>query len=242
MSALRRWFLLFLVVLLKIASPAQTGSDQPVSMVDTLMQGADSSVLRTISDKTWKKISNDRAFVYTKTTRKPAPDKTGSEPWFSFLSKLFSARVFTILMFILFGGLLIMVIYHLFFSGDQQIYRWKRRKRALSHGEVSMDDITHFHDWEQALQDACSHGHYRLAVRLWYLQTLQLLHEKSLIQFQSEKTNRDYQRELQATTYASSFKTLTTYFEYIWYGQFEVDEAQYGTIATLYKNFQQAIR
>lgn len=240
MRLLRRPAILLSLCLLGHLATAQTAATRTVPVVDTLLQVQDSSILRTIPAAKWESIIKDPGFIYTKRNARPPDDAAAPKPWFDFLFRMFSARVFTILMFILAVGFLLLVIYHLFFSGGMG--RYSRKQTEAMPDEPVADDVMHFHDWEKALADACAKGQYRIAVRLLYLQTLQLLNEKALIRFQSEKTNQAYRRELQATKYATSFNILTRYFDYIWYGEFDIDDTQYGMIATLYKNFQHEIR
>ena len=73
---------------------------------------------------------------------------------------------------------------------------------------------------DQALQDK----NYRLAVRYYYLLTLQKLSGQELIDWQVQKTDHDYIYEIENTQLRHSFSRVTDMYDYIWYGNFEVDE------------------
>ncbi|WP_245328349.1 DUF4129 domain-containing protein [Hymenobacter aquaticus] len=77
----------------------------------------------------------------------------------------------------------------------------------------------HALDFNALLAEAEAAGNYRLAVRLGYLAVLKQLTDRGLIQWQPEKTNHDYLRELTARPLRPAFRELTQQFEYVWYGE-----------------------
>ncbi|GAA3942011.1 DUF4129 domain-containing protein [Chitinophaga oryziterrae] len=102
---------------------------------------------------------------------------------------------------------------------------------ALSEEELDL------RTYEKQVQAAIAAGKLRLAVRLLYLQTLRLLSDKELIVFSKEKTNAAYLRAMAQTTWYKSFANLTLDYEYIWYGEIPVNEAQFETIHRHFNQF-----
>ena len=90
------------------------------------------------------------------------------------------------------------------------------------------------------IEEAVSERHYRLAVRLLYLQTLKQLTDRNLIHWQADKTNRQYVQELSNTNLRPDFEQLTTRFEFVWYGDFPIDEADFLTIQDAFTQFEKA--
>ncbi len=93
-------------------------------------------------------------------------------------------------------------------------------------------------NFEQKIADALKTADYRLAIRWHYLKILFVLDKKQLIVFAPFKTNVDYMYELKKDTYKTSYKQLSRIYEYIWYGQFAVNESSYTDNAIEFKNFE----
>ncbi|WP_190242581.1 DUF4129 domain-containing protein [Hymenobacter lapidiphilus] len=101
---------------------------------------------------------------------------------------------------------------------------------ALTEDIRGIDFVTELDRAEQA-------GNYRLALRLGYLHTLRHLTDRALIQWQPEKTNQDYLRELAGTPQAAGFRTLTRQFEYVWYGELPLAADQYPELREQQQTF-----
>jgi hypothetical protein len=57
-----------------------------------------------------------------------------------------------------------------------------------------------------------------------FLKSLKLLSEKELIELRNNKTNHQYLSEIKNNRISSAFQITTSRFEWIWYGDFPVDE------------------
>lgn len=81
----------------------------------------------------------------------------------------------------------------------------------------------------EAIAQAEAAGNLRLALRLGYLQVLKQLSDQDLIDWQPDKTNQTYLRELAAGRPAlrPAFAELTRQFEYVWYGEWPLRPAGY---------------
>ncbi|MDZ7900189.1 MAG: hypothetical protein U5N85_19475 [Arcicella sp.] len=89
--------------------------------------------------------------------------------------------------------------------------------------------------YEDQIQRAEEQGNYRLAIRLYYLWTLKKLIDGDLIQFHIKKTNRDYCQELAGKTVFDDFSQCTQYYNYVWFGEFNVDNSMYAKIKIQFK-------
>jgi hypothetical protein len=115
-----------------------------------------------------------------------------------------------------------------------------KRDRKIINYEVDREDINAI-NFEQSIQEAISQGNYRLATRLMYLQTLHTLSTKGLINWEINKTNHHYQRELSGRPYSDGFKDLTYIFETVWYGEVAVNKGTHQFIAEKFTQFRQQI-
>lgn len=112
-----------------------------------------------------------------------------------------------------------------------------RRARTLPLPYEAMPENIHAVDFGRALADAEVAGNYRLAVRLGYLLVLRRLTEQGLIQWQPDKTNYEYVREVAGTRWAADFTVLTRQFEYVWYGEVALTATAYPALRETREHF-----
>jgi hypothetical protein len=114
--------------------------------------------------------------------------------------------------------------------------RGKSASAALPYSEYS--ENIHEINIDDELEKAVNVLNYRLAVRLLYLKSLKKLNDAGLIHWEINKTNSDYSNELQDFDQRLAFNLLTRQFEYIWYGEFNIDADVFGRISNLFKDFK----
>lgn len=114
-------------------------------------------------------------------------------------------------------------------------FQKKNKDGGLSY-EV-LDENVHTINFAEAVENAVSQRNYRLAVRLQYLQTLKKLTDKNYINWQPNKSNRQYVHEMASSSLATSFNSLTTEFEYVWYGEMQLALQEYEIISNNFKIF-----
>jgi len=105
----------------------------------------------------------------------------------------------------------------------------RRGSQTTLNYENLKEDI-HAINFDQELEVASEQGNYRLGVRLLYLRTLKQLTDRHLIDWKPDKTNQQYGYELAGQPFATGFNGLTRDFDYVWYGDFPVDKAQFETL------------
>lgn len=92
------------------------------------------------------------------------------------------------------------------------------------------------------ISKAIEQKNYRLAIRYYYLQTLKFLTEGEMITWQPEKTNEDYIKEINHETLKYDFKELTRIYDYVWYGEFNIDNLKFNTLQTTFKTINSTIK
>ena len=98
----------------------------------------------------------------------------------------------------------------------------KENKNTVSLSEE--EHIIKNENIQQLIKNALADKNYRLAIRYYYLHILKLMSEKELIDWQLQKTNVDYEKELLGSKFSDPFHTITRLYDYVWYGEFHVDE------------------
>ncbi|WP_372753157.1 DUF4129 domain-containing protein [Mariniflexile sp.] len=83
-------------------------------------------------------------------------------------------------------------------------------------------------NFDTLISSAIKENNYRLATRYLYLKSLKLLTNKNIIDWHYDKTNSDYINEIKDEDTKSVFKRISYIYDYVWYGEFPIDEATYN--------------
>lgn len=144
-----------------------------------------------------------------------------------------------ILPYLLMAGLLALLVY-IFMkidSGNLLMEKIKAPETLLSDDE----ELIQRKDLQDLIDQALAAGNHRLAIRFYYLLVLQKLSGKDLINWQVQKTNHEYIFEIEDQELRSDFRKITAIYDYIWYGNFEVDETAFAKAETTFKTINNSL-
>ncbi len=117
-------------------------------------------------------------------------------------------------------------------------------KKNKNPNMVSLSEDEHIiknEDIEQLIKNALNDKNYRLAIRYHYLFILQLLSEHEWIDWQQQKTNDDYLEELSTSPLLDDFGRATVLYDYVWYGEFELNRERYTKAETIFKSLKKTL-
>lgn len=196
---------------------------------------------RFLPDDLKTKYSGD-AFTYKEdiTTSEKEETENQEERNQSFASGFayFMANVFPFLLAVV----VILILLRSFLDIDFNFGSTKKiEKNKVTQLTTEEDDI-HETDIKTLLSRAIKNKEYRLATRYYYLSLLKLLSENELIKYDKDKTNSEYLFELKDTHMRSHFSYLSYIYNYVWYGEFAIDEMKFTTIENKYKSFLKTIK
>ncbi len=134
-------------------------------------------------------------------------------------------------------GFLIFIIYKLFSGGNI----FKRQYLNLPSKPLEDDSPADAADFDKLISQSKTNKNYRLAIRYLYLKTLHVLAASNLIAISSEKTNYQYIKEMSRHAGYKNFTALTSNYEYVWYGKFDVDQSLFERIENDFKKYFQSI-
>jgi large-conductance mechanosensitive channel len=113
-------------------------------------------------------------------------------------------------------------------------------KPTMQFGEdeqiIMNEDITAF------INKAIKQKNYRLAIRYYYLLSLKYLSDKHIIDWLPQKTNEDYIKEIEHESLQNDFKDATWIYDYIWYGEFAIDEIRFNSLKSTFETLNNSIK
>ncbi|RCH53726.1 DUF4129 domain-containing protein [Mucilaginibacter hurinus] len=236
---LRRYFLLWLLLALELNTSA-TGNKPAVLHKDSA-----AVTVKAFDTKTLKKYAEDEDFAYVK-EKKEQPSA-----WNRFWMWLWALIIYAIsntflgsviFKYLLPGLALAGLIYVIMKAAGMDVaalFSRKAKKSDIPYYE-SLENI-HEIDFDSEINNAIAQYNYRLAVRLLYLKCLKQLSDRELIKWQIDKTNSAYYYELSNPAQREMFGALTRRFEYVWYGDFGINEHIFNDINRMFGEFKQQL-
>lgn len=136
-----------------------------------------------------------------------------------------------VLEYIVYFSLVLVSIYLLvkFFTGENASAIF--RKKATSSMDINLEEehIANL-DLDSLISEALTQRNYRLAIRYQYLKVLKTLAQQQFIVWDYEKTNLDYQKEIDPPKVKVLFRDVSYVYDHIWYGEKEIDEERYKAV------------
>ncbi len=130
-----------------------------------------------------------------------------------------------ILGIIVLGFVLYFIIKNLADKNGNWIFGKKNKKTVIRDEELH--ENIHEIDFPKSILHFESEKDYRSAIRYQFLYLLKRMSEKKLLNWNPEKTNKDYISELNNSPWNKEFQRFVYIFDYVWYGEFSIDEKQY---------------
>lgn len=235
----RRLILVFFCIVPGLAIRAQTvATDSTVEATDTESTGTrvrDS--LRMLPDpmlRSWKK-DPDLAYANDPSYWNRAPlQEPPSDNWFFRLLRSKGTKYF---IYLLLGSILLFAIVRIVMDNNLLFYRRGRKGKM---GGESASDIE-LENPDEGLQQAIFAKDHRLAVRYLYIKTLHQLADRGLVRYHLKTTNQEYIQQLNGSPLERPFRYLTGIYDWVWYGEFALNEDQFVRIHTYFKDFYKSI-
>lgn len=197
-----------------------------------------------IEPDTIRALKNKKEFAYIKNLdsllrvlqeKANQPAKPGKKvtPKRSPVNDFLQAPVFRTLLILVALFFVAVILYHLL--KNQAIFQRPSVTIPAREEEAEEDELLE-DDYEKLVHQAFKLSDYRMAVRYLFLQTLQSLKEKNLLDFAPGKTNSRYAREIPQEL-RNDFSKLVLAYEYAWYGNFAVSREQFDIIQKQFSSF-----
>lgn len=117
---------------------------------------------------------------------------------------------------------------------------YNKDEKSIKNYKEHNEDITKINP-DDLITDALKRKDYRTAVRYYYLKNLKLMTNKGIIDWKIDKTNQQYLNEINEFELKKSFARLTGLFEWIWYGDFRIEEKYFEETIRFFDEFSLAV-
>jgi hypothetical protein len=214
----------------------------------TLVQDVNNPIVVRKFNNKFKKKYTDKIFIYEyKTPEKNAWDRfkewlanifkdlfrfSSNEASLNFVGIVLKTLAVLIIVFVIY-----LIVKALINKEGQWIFGKSSEKKIIRYSEIEKN--IHLVDFEKLIKNTLQFDEKRLCIRYFYLWLLRKMSDKQIIVWDVEKTNSDYLYELKNQTLKEDFAYLSYLYNYIWYGEFELDD---DTFAKAKKAFEKAIK
>ncbi len=148
----------------------------------------------------------------------------------------YSDIVFRFFVILLVGFLLYFIITKFLLKEGNLFFSKKNKKLKIATEDLK--ENIHEINFEKTIADYEGQSNYRMATRYQFLLLLKKLSDRKLIDWNIEKTNRDYSQELKNPEQKTQFNRLTYIFENVWYGEIDLDQERYQAFKSYFNNFK----
>lgn len=200
--------------------------------------------VRQINPEEQKKLLDNSDYKYDRVGPAPKTWWERFKEWFwRMIAEMFSsgggAIVLSILPYIIIFAVIVVIILLVLKNDIRAVFYGKSASVTIDFKEFD-EDIQKI-NFEALIADALSKRDFRKAVRLHFLKLLKDLTDNNLIKWQIDKTNNDYSMELSNGKYSSKFHELALMYEYVWYGDFQLDESNFNSTLLKFKEFKGSV-
>jgi hypothetical protein len=191
---------------------------------------------RRIHDSTIKRIKQDEAYWYAD----QKPEKQKAEPTQnndSVLAKPWVRNLVWIVMLVVF---IVVLVWYLI-AGNIRVFR-KAPITLYEDKPLDLQEDLFSINFENEIKKAIELKNYRLAIRLHFLHALKQMNNNEMIVYKPTKTNADYLFHLFGTPYYRPFFKLTRIFDYVWYGNFQLNPDRFTELQKEFIQFNDQLQ
>jgi hypothetical protein len=194
--------------------------------------------LREVSQSKVNRWLADRDYEYANDPEYWKKEKSQNNPGASSFWNFLRNKVFQ---WILFLGVITVIVYGIFLLARENNFRWFSRRSeqpqeeepdSLLRGPVNYDDLIRKYQAE---------GNYQVAIRYLFLRLIHSAADKNIIQIRDSTTNTEIGRAFGQHPLASQYRYLATAYEYIYFGDFNLNKEIFDSLKMKFEVFQEKI-
>ena len=183
--------------------------------------------VRILDDELLNKYKNNTDFNYESGPEEADDWITKIKNWINQqIALLRTSETYLILIDYFYYGLMIIGLFLIIrglIKADRRGLLFGKTNSNKIHMIETEEDISSM-NFDELIFSAMESRNYKLAIRYLFLKSLQQLSDKGFIELRNNKTNYQYLSEINNNQIANLFRRTTLRFEWVWYGDFPVDE------------------
>lgn len=194
---------------------------------------------RSIGEADWNEISRNPEYQYEKEVEKvKKPEVNNESSWltdfFIWFFDFLVSDIGKIILWVIVAAILCWLIFLIF--KRRGIYLFARSGKKIKKAAVADETGDDFipESWSSVIRQAEASGNYRLAVRHSFRHIVHLMQAAKIISSERALANHQILSLLRQSNYHADFRQLLRHYEYIWYGDFEVQAQGYQHIKSIY--------
>lgn len=152
-----------------------------------------------------------------------------------FLSYLINGIAFLIIVFVVY-----LIIKSILNKEGQWIFGKNSDKNMLLYDDIE-NNIGSI-DFAKLIQETLNSGNKKFVIRYYYLWVLKKMSDNGIIKWDLEKTNSDYLTEIKNDSDRKNFAYLSYLYNYIWYGNFDVNSTNFDKAVASFKDTIQSLK
>jgi len=131
------------------------------------------------------------------------------------------------------------VMYGIFQLARENNFTWYNRRSKQS-PEMEPDSVLQgSRNYDEAIRKYQAEGNYRFAIRYLFLRLIHTAADKNIIQIKDSATNSEIGRAFGQHPLASQYRYLATAYEYIYYGDFNLNKEIFDSLKMKFEIFQE---
>lgn len=129
-----------------------------------------------------------------------------------------------------------------FLFGKDGNWFFSKKNKKINPKSRIIDENIHELDFSKLITNFEQQQDFRSAIRYQFLHLLKHLTDSGRIEWNPEKTNKDYLKELKKDNLYEDFKSLVYIFDNVWYGEFLVSEEMYKNAKQQFEKAKQSVK
>jgi hypothetical protein len=180
----------------------------------------------------------DPDYAYANDSEYWKKDKIRNNTSPSLFTRLLRNKVFQWTLFLL---VIAVVIYGIFQLARENNFRWFSRPGEQS-SEAEPDSLLRGPlNYDEVIRKYQAEGNFRFAIRYLFLRLINTAADKNIIQIRDSTTNTEIGRAFGQHPLASQYRYLATAYEYIYFGDFNLNKEVFDLLKSKFEIFQEKI-